>query len=96
MVFYDPRMLKHDYFALEITREEMQERVDQYLAYEQQTLEEVDAIVNELSFLSVLVDGGTSTSSPITVANRRGKNFRLAQACSSSTVCPLSWLMMPR
>ena len=50
MVFYDPRMLKHDYFALEITREEMQERVDQYLAYEQQTLEEVDAIVNELSF----------------------------------------------
>lgn len=50
-VFYDPRIgFGKDFFYLEITRGEMQEQVELYLALEQQAIEEVNAIVNELTF----------------------------------------------
>ena len=49
--FYDPRMTgKLQFFFLEIKREEVSEKIDEYLAYQQKTLEEVYRIVNELTF----------------------------------------------
>lgn len=49
-VFYDPRIPCKDYFVLEISREDVQAEVDEYLAYETGILTEVDRVVNELTF----------------------------------------------
>lgn len=50
-VFYDPRMgYGKDFFYVEITRGSVQEKVDEYLAYERMVLEEVGEIVTELTF----------------------------------------------
>lgn len=50
VVFYDPRIPVKDYFVIEVTREDVAEQIEEYLAYEKAVLEEVNAIVNELSF----------------------------------------------
>ncbi len=50
LVFYDPRILAKDYFTIEIKRENVQEQVDEYLAYENQIINEVNEIVNKLTF----------------------------------------------
>lgn len=49
--FYDPRMPeKISLFWIEVTRKEVQEDVEMYLAFERKILAEVDEIVNELTF----------------------------------------------
>jgi hypothetical protein len=48
--FYDPRLLAKPFFVIEVQRADVQQEVDQYLDYQKQTLEEVDRIVNELTF----------------------------------------------
>ena len=50
MVFFDPRLLARPFFFLTINREEVQEKVDEYLEYERKTLEEVEQAVNQISF----------------------------------------------
>jgi len=50
LVFYDPRIPVKDYFSITVNREDVQEKVDEYLAYEKQVLEEVERIVNELTY----------------------------------------------
>lgn len=49
-VFYDPRLQVKDFFFLEIKRENIQEEIDEYLAYQKDILKEVDEIVNSLTF----------------------------------------------
>lgn len=48
--FYDPRILVKPFFYLTISRKEVQEKVDKYLEYQRKTLEEVDIIVNNLTY----------------------------------------------
>jgi len=48
-VFYDPRMPR-DFFFLTIKREELAEDIETYLAYEKDTLAEVDEWVTKLTF----------------------------------------------
>lgn len=48
--FYDPRIPCKDFFTIEIKREDVQEEIDQYLEYQRQTLQEVNQIVNGLTF----------------------------------------------
>ena len=50
VVFYDPRIPVKDYFALTINREDVAKEVEDYLAYQQDTIAEVNRIVNELTF----------------------------------------------
>ena len=50
VVFYDPRLTVKDYFCITIKREEYQEEIEKYLEYQKQVLQEVDDIVNELTF----------------------------------------------
>ncbi len=49
-VFYDPRVLVKDYFVIEVMREDIQEDIDKYLAYQQTTLTEINEMVNKLTF----------------------------------------------
>lgn len=60
-VFFDPRFAMFsslnqkkvrdiDYFVIEIKREDIQAEVDEYLAYEKETMNQVDEIVNQLTF----------------------------------------------
>lgn len=59
-VFYDPRFAmfidpdsskaKLDYFTIEVKREDVQEKVDEYLAFERKVIAEVNEIVNNLTF----------------------------------------------
>lgn len=50
-VMYDPSFLeKFQYIRFEITREEVQDKVDEYLEYQRKTLERINKIVNEISF----------------------------------------------
>jgi len=49
-IFYDPRLLAKPFFFLTINRESVQEDVEMYLDYQKKTLEEVDEIVNTLTF----------------------------------------------
>lgn len=49
-VFYDPRLIAKPFFYITIKREDVQEKVDEYLEYQRTTLEEVNKIVNELTF----------------------------------------------
>lgn len=48
--FYDPRLLAKPFFMITVHREDIQEEVDQYLGYQKKTLEEVNKIVNDLTF----------------------------------------------
>jgi len=50
MAFYDPRVTVKPFFYLTITRDEVQEDVETYLAFERKTLEEVSEAVLEISF----------------------------------------------
>ena len=50
LVFYDPRIPAKDYFVIEVSRKDIQEKVDEYLEYERKILEEVNEIVNKLTF----------------------------------------------
>ena len=49
-VFYDPSIPKKDYFVIEITRADVQPLVEKYLDYQRDVLNEVQEIVNELTF----------------------------------------------
>lgn len=50
-VFYDPRFPKGlDFFYIEILRAEKEEDIKFYLDYQKQTLDEVNEIVNKLTF----------------------------------------------
>lgn len=50
VVFYDPRILVKDYFVLEVKRADIKEQIDEYLAYETTVINEVNEIVNQLTF----------------------------------------------
>ena len=49
MVFYDPRMSVKDYFTLEVKRDEIQSKIDEYLEYQMTTLNEIEEIVANLT-----------------------------------------------
>lgn len=49
-VFYDPRIIVKPFFYLIINRKEVQKEVEQYLEYQRKTLEEVNEIVNNLTY----------------------------------------------
>lgn len=46
--FYDPRLKVKDFFIIEVTRESVQAEIDSLLAYQQETLREVEEIVESL------------------------------------------------
>lgn len=48
-VFYDPRIPCKDYFVIEINRETIQEDIETYLAFEKDTITEINNIVATLS-----------------------------------------------
>jgi hypothetical protein len=48
--FYDPRIPFKDFFYLTVKRKDVQEQVTEYLEYQRRTIEEVNRIVNSLSF----------------------------------------------
>jgi predicted phage-related endonuclease len=48
-VFYDPRLSVKDFFEITITRESIKDKVVEYLEYEKNIIQEVNAIVNSLS-----------------------------------------------
>ena len=48
--FYDPRLSVKQFFFLVINREAVQENIDTYLEYQRKTLEEIEEIVNKLTF----------------------------------------------
>ncbi len=50
VAFYDPRLMVKKFFYLTVKRADVQEKIDMYLAYQKATLEEVQTIVNELSY----------------------------------------------
>lgn len=50
LVFYDPRLSVKQLFYQTITRKQVQEDIDKYLEYEKNTLEEINQIVNKLTF----------------------------------------------
>lgn len=49
-VFYDPRMTVKSFFYYIITRESLQDKIDTYLQKQKEILDEVNKIVNELTF----------------------------------------------
>lgn len=49
-VMYDPRIPQKPYFKITIDRGNVQEEVDEYLEYQKKVLEEVNELVNQLSF----------------------------------------------
>lgn len=48
--FYDPRIPVKDFFIIPVKRADMKEKIDEYLAYQQDTLAEVEDAVNQLTF----------------------------------------------
>ncbi len=50
LVFYDTRIPSRDFFFLEIKRDSVQEKIDEYIEYERKILEYVRAKVEELTF----------------------------------------------
>jgi len=48
--FYDPRLIAKPFFYIAVNRADIQEDIDTYLLYQKMTLEEVDSIVNSLTF----------------------------------------------
>lgn len=49
-LFYDPRLAVKQLHTITIKRADVQEDVDKYLAYQKATLQEIDDIVNQLTF----------------------------------------------
>ncbi len=49
LVFYDPRMPIKDYFVLEVTRDVIQAKIDEYVEYEMTTMKEIEEIVLKLT-----------------------------------------------
>ena len=49
-VFYDPRLIAKPYFTLEMKREDVKEKVEEYLTIEKQMIVDVNEIVNQLTF----------------------------------------------
>ena len=49
-VMYDPRIPQKPYFKITVDRSTVQEEVDEYLTYQKKVLEEVNELVNQLSF----------------------------------------------
>jgi len=50
VVFYDPRLLAKPFFYLTVNRADIKEDIEHYLDYQRKTLEEVNEIVNKLTF----------------------------------------------
>lgn len=48
--FFDPRLIAKPFFVIKVTREEIQDEIDEYLEYEKDILKEVDEAVNNLTF----------------------------------------------
>lgn len=48
--FYDPRLVTKQLFYLTFKREDLKEEIEEYLEYQRKTLEEVNKIVNQLTF----------------------------------------------
>lgn len=48
--FYDPRIPCKDFFWIEVSRESVKDKVAEYLAYETETLKEINDIVVSLTF----------------------------------------------
>ena len=48
--FYDPRLLAKPFFYLTVNRKDIEDDIKQYLDYQRNTLAEVNAIVNQLTF----------------------------------------------
>ncbi len=48
--FYDPRLLAKPFFVITVKRAEVQEQVAECLEYQRKTIEEVNEIVNKLTF----------------------------------------------
>lgn len=49
-LFYDPSLAVKDFFYFHITREEVQSEIKEYLEQQRKVLEEVETIVNKLTF----------------------------------------------
>jgi len=49
-VFYDPRLMVHQLFYITVLRETIKAEVESYLEFQRKTLEEINSIVNDLSF----------------------------------------------
>lgn len=49
-IFYDPRLTVKDFFFMEITRESLGEKIDEFREYQIGVLAEVEKIVSELTF----------------------------------------------
>ena len=49
-VFYDPRLEAKPFFYFTINRVDIQEDIDEFLAFERQTLEEISIIIKDLTF----------------------------------------------
>lgn len=49
-VMYDPRLSVKDFFYFTLKRDVLQAQIDTYLEYQRKTLEEVNEIVNKLTF----------------------------------------------
>jgi len=50
VVFYDPRLLAKPFFYLTVNRTDIKEDIEHYLDYQRKILEEVDEIINKLTF----------------------------------------------
>ena len=48
--FYDPRIPVKDFFIISVKRADMQDKIDECLAYQRDTLTEVEEVVNSLTF----------------------------------------------
>ena len=48
--FYDPRLLAKPFFYITVNRKDIEDDIKQYLDYQRNTLAEVNAIVNQLTF----------------------------------------------
>lgn len=48
--FYDPRLLAKPFFYITVNRKDIEKEIEQYLNYQRETLAEVNAIVNQLTF----------------------------------------------
>ena len=50
VAFYDPRIPVKDFFIIELHRKDLEETIKEYLDYQRKTIEEVNKIVNQLTF----------------------------------------------
>ena len=48
--FYDPRILSKPYFVIEVKRTDIEKEIEEYLEYQKNIIEEVNRIVNDLTF----------------------------------------------